>query len=147
MSMTFLTAGSTPFQAPSGSRSVTRDGGNLFGLMARSMSYHTLAFRVASENLANARTPGYKARALDPLASATPQSSPFLKVTQPGHMIPRRLLEGFRVRENGGEETVSGNSVDTTQELQRANTANGQHRQMSTLVQSVVQLFDIALKR
>lgn len=84
---------------------------------------HALAMRerrgeILAANLANADTPGYKARDLD-FKSILKQSMPSAQAmerTHAGHFAPRQLLESREMFRNPSQVSLDGNTVEANVE-------------------------------
>jgi len=89
----------------------------VIGLIARRMTWLGRNHDVLAQNIANADTPGYRARELKPQAfgqTLAAAAGPVgLAVTAPGHMagLGLRTPEGTRPQRDPYEVTLTGNSV------------------------------------
>lgn len=121
---------------------------NIFRAMAARMGHNALALRTASQNIANLHTPHYQSRVPAPLAL---QQSPFhvaLRRTHPHH---------FDLSQHGGNHvmkdpeahanSLTGNNVSYTKELQRANAAAQHDKQIHNLFHTSLDMLTLALKR
>jgi len=87
-----------------------------FGVHAKALQLRSRRAELLAENLANADTPGYKARDIDfKQALGAAQQVGVLKATQPGHIQPgtvsgtHSVQAGFR---NPLQPSLDGNTVD-----------------------------------
>ena len=78
-----------------------------------------------AKNIANADTPGYRARDLASFSDAFRQSD--LKATRAGHMQMASGAEAFRVVNVPGATAPNGNNVSLEEEMVRAATVRGSH--------------------
>jgi flagellar basal-body rod protein FlgB len=86
--------------------------------------------RLIAENVANADTPGYRARDLADF-TATLDSAPAFeaRMTRPGHVAFGGDARGFEPREQAvmGAETPNGNSVSLEDQMMRAAAVRQEH--------------------
>lgn len=88
------------------------------GIHPQVLSMRERRGEVLAANLANADTPGYKARDLD-FKSILKQNIPLAQTmerTQPGHLAPQQLLESRLLYRNPNEVSLDGNTVETNVE-------------------------------
>ncbi|WP_095587883.1 FlgB family protein [Actibacterium ureilyticum] len=98
--------------------------------MAQGMATHAAArHRVVAENIANADTPGYKARDVQPFAEQVQGGSGFkLRQTRPGHSAPATSGHTYRSSEQrDAAQSPNGNSVSIEREMVRAVETTRQH--------------------
>jgi flagellar basal-body rod protein FlgB len=94
----------------------------VLALVQRSIGWLGRNHDVLAQNIANADTPGYRARELKPLDFAALVARPLqpvkVAVTSPGHLRPTRVPAGGDVRESRDPYEVSstGNSVSLEQQ-------------------------------
>jgi len=88
-------------------------------LASRASAWLSQRQALIAENVANATTPGFRAKDLPPFSPVLDQSSVTLASTNPGHMtIAAPELEAAReIDEASPEETISGNSVELENEM------------------------------
>lgn len=118
---------------------------DIFKDMSESLRYMNQRQSVISQNLANADTPGYKAKKLQPMDSRG--SSISLVTTSPKHISGNRYKGPARVVEdpNTRYETIDGNTVVIEDQMLKMNQNTldyratlGVMRKMSGLVRSAV---------
>jgi flagellar basal-body rod protein FlgB len=87
---------------------------------------HALAMRekrseILAANLANADTPGYKARDLDfkSILKQNMPSAPAMERTQAGHFAPQQLLDSHVMYRNPTQVSLDGNTVEANTEQAR----------------------------
>ena len=88
------------------------------GIHPQALAMRERRGEVLAANLANADTPGYKARDLD-FKSILKQSLPLtqtLERTQAGHIAPQQLLEARALYRNPGQVSLDGNTVEANVE-------------------------------
>ena len=93
------------------------------GASASGMAAQAARLRLSTENIANADTPGYRARDIAPFGEATEAAPGFAaKRTRPGHIGFGADPHGFEARETTafGAETPNGNSVSLEDQMMRA---------------------------
>lgn len=114
------------------------DGIHLFSLASRKSEWASVRQATIAENVANAHTPGFRARDVEAFDTVLDRTSLRLAATSPDHLIPSgdpRVSEA-RVRD-GWAVTHSGNSVSVEEELIKASSTSREH----TLATSVVKSF------
>lgn len=118
----------------------------LFDLADRRLAHIGRRQEVLAQNIANADTPGWRARDLKPFAemlarsrSATPWQ------TQPGHLAPRRSAAQGEVQ--NGERAPDGNSVVLDSELGKVADAESSHSLVTGLYAKYLGMFRIAAGR
>lgn len=100
--------------------------------MSSAMARHAAARQaVVATNLANADTPGYRARALPEFAAvwregATGQGATGLRATRPGHIAPQDSLSA-RLAPRDAEPSPNGNTVSIETEMLAAIEAQREH--------------------
>ena len=92
--------------------------------LASALASHASARQqLISENVANADTPGYRARDIADFGSLVEEGPAFqARVTRPGHMAFGADPRGFEPRDQTAEgaETPNGNSVSLEDQMMRA---------------------------
>jgi flagellar basal-body rod protein FlgB len=93
----------------------------LFVLQLASSAAEWLSQRqtLVAGNIANASTPGFRAKDLQPFTSILDNSPVQLAVTQPGHIAPSAVETAVArpVEADGADETLSGNTVSLEREM------------------------------
>jgi flagellar basal-body rod protein FlgB len=98
--------------------------------LASAMARHaTVRHRVIAENVANADTPGYRARDTQPF-SAVVNDAFTARTTRPEHLVSAGLSRAAepRIGEIDYPASPDGNSVSLADQSRRATEATGQHR-------------------
>jgi len=94
-------------------------------------SHATARQTVIAENIANADTPGYRARDVAGFAESFERTVPAFeaRATRSGHLTFGDLSRGFEVRESAfpGAETPNGNSVSLEDQMVRAADVRQRH--------------------
>jgi len=88
------------------------------GIHPQALAMRERRSEVLAANLANADTPGYKARDLD-FKSILKQNLPSVQTlerTQAGHFVPRQLLEARAMYRNPNQVSLDGNTVEANVE-------------------------------
>lgn len=95
---------------------------NVLRLASRLAAHSSARQTVLSENVANADTPGYRARDLGDFAAALEAEAITARQTRPGHIPFSTETRGFGLREATilGAETPNGNSVSLEDQMMRA---------------------------
>ncbi|MEW5422235.1 flagellar basal body rod protein FlgB [Amorphus sp. 3PC139-8] len=95
---------------------------HLFGLVRSHAEWASVRQATISANIANADTPGFKAKDIEPFAAALDKTRLTMAATRPGHIGVEATALG--TSEAGKAEswdiTHSGNSVSMDQELAKA---------------------------
>ena len=119
--------------------------------MASAMARHASArHRVVAENVANADTPGYTARDVQPFSHIVNETLQ-MRATRPGHIgaggpLQTASLPSVMVDE-GVRAAGNGNAVSLGQELVKSVETQGQHRLALTMMQKTHQILRIGLGR
>ena len=95
----------------------------LFDLAARQAHWLSVRQATIAENVANASTPGYRARDVVPFEKVLDRTELTLAATRPGH-IHVDSLQSRAVAEDSLKVTRSGNSVSMESELIKAGEVN-----------------------
>jgi flagellar basal-body rod protein FlgB len=99
-------------------------------------------------NVANANTPGYRAKELQPFATVLDSTQVTMVTTNPMHMTPPEdELTAARVIESEpSDETLSGNSVRLEQEMINLGDVNRAYSMSTNIKRAVQQMIMSALK-
>jgi flagellar basal-body rod protein FlgB len=90
----------------------------VLGIHPQALSIREKRSELLAANLANADTPGYKARDLD-FKSILKQNMPkavAIERTQAGHFAPQQLLESRAMYRNPNQVSLDGNTVEANVE-------------------------------
>ena len=111
----------------------------LFDLASRHMTWLAGRQSVTAANIANADTPGYRARAIADFDSVLGKTGPGLTVTAPGHLtIHGEALAAIALRPGASwDQAHSGNTVSIESELMTA----GQTSRMMSLDTTIARSF------
>ena len=115
--------------------------------LASSMARHaTERHRVIAENVANADTPGYRARDTQPF-SARVNEVFAMRETRPGHLPSGGSAPGAaaRIEEIAYPASPDGNSVSLADQSRRAVEATGQHRLATTVYSKAMDVLRLGL--
>lgn len=99
---------------------------HLFDLAGRQARWLSTDQSVIAANVANASTPGYRAKALQPFSEVMDKTSLQLASTDSSHLAldPMQVQAAAIKEQSGWEVTDSGNSVSLEQELMKAGDVN-----------------------
>ena len=88
------------------------------GIHPQALSMRERRGEVLAANLANAETPGYKARDLDfkSILKQNIQPAQTMERTQTGHIAPQQLLGSHLMYRNPGQVSLDGNTVEANVE-------------------------------
>jgi flagellar basal-body rod protein FlgB len=94
----------------------------LFDVASRHIAWLSERQSTTASNIANADTPGYHSRDIEPFSSVLETSAPALTVTSPMHMQPAGGLPDAIGQRAGAswDSAHSGNNVSIEQELMNA---------------------------
>lgn len=98
------------------------DFNNLFGIHEQALKVHAKRGETLASNLANADTPGYKARDIDfkaALQNARAGSPGAMKATQAGHIRANSVEDPALEYRTAVQPSVDGNTVDGQVEKQK----------------------------
>ncbi len=122
----------------------------LMGLLMQKMSYLNQRQAVLAENVANADTPGYKARDLTAFTfgDALKQANIGMATTDARHIIPASMagVNAKTTKVKGYETTLSGNSVDVEGQMMEVSKTAVEYKEIASLYHKMAGLFKIALK-
>lgn len=103
---------------------------NILSLASALAAHASARQRVIAENVANADTPGYRARDVADFAAVLDSQAPFTaRMTRPEHIPFGADPHGFEPREQAlmGAETPNGNSVSLEDQMMRAASVRQEH--------------------
>lgn len=113
------------------------DGIHLFSLAARKSEWLSVRQATIAENVANANTPGYGARDVEPFSDVLDKTRLRLAATNPDHLLPSGDTRVTDTRESEGwSVSHSGNSVSVEQELIKSGSVSREHALATSVVKS-----------
>lgn len=122
----------------------------LTALLMQKMAYLNQRQSVLAENVANADTPGYKARDLAPFTfgDAMKQANMTMAVTDPHHIVPASMagVNAKSVKAKGYDTVPSGNSVDVESQMMEVSKTAVEYKEVTSIYHKIGTLFNIALK-
>ena len=116
--------------------------------MAQSLAAHAgNRMGVIAQNIANADTPGYKARDIGDFASVWADTHDSMRATRPGHLTdpPRQAPAGSFI--GGGDEAPNGNSVSLEKEMVKMAEARQDHEMALAVYRSTSEIIRASLGR
>lgn len=110
----------------------------LFDVASRQAKWLAVRQSTISGNIANANTPGFRARDVEPFADILDKTKLTMVATRANHIgFDARHVEGTKVKKADTWDTVySGNSVSLEQELTKSGEVARQHTLNTTIVKS-----------
>ena len=110
----------------------------LFDLASRQAQWLAARQTTISGNVANANTPGYRARDVEPFADVLDKTKLTMAATNASHIgFSPSKAEASKVKKSDSWDTVySKNSVSLEQELIKAGEVNRQHSLNTSIVKS-----------
>ncbi|MBB3808022.1 flagellar basal body rod protein FlgB [Pseudochelatococcus contaminans] len=113
----------------------------LFGLASRKADWLTTRQAVLARNVANANTPGFRSRDIEPFSATMDKTALTLATTAPDHMpLGPAQANAARSRPNKSNESWetyhSGNSVSIEEELLKAGEVSREYGVTTAIVKS-----------
>ncbi len=122
----------------------------LMDVLIQKMSYLNQKQMVHAENIANASTPGYKARQVAPFTfnDALKQASVGMATTNERHIVPASMSGANAATKivKSYDSSPDGNAVDVEQESMNSSKTNVEYQMITTVYKKMMSLFRIALK-
>lgn len=116
--------------------------------MAQAMALHASARQSAvAGNVANADTPGYKARDAAPFADTYAELGMGIRATRPGHIGGANHPQAVALTDAGGQASPNGNTVSLETEMVRAVEIRGEHERSLAIYRSSLNILRTALGR
>ncbi|MBC7154647.1 MAG: FlgB family protein [Rhodobacteraceae bacterium] len=119
--------------------------------MAQAMAVHAAARQTAvAGNVANADTPGYRARDAAPFAQTYESmntGAAAMRATRPGHVGAGQAGPAIGLRNVAGEAAPNGNSVSLEAEMVRATEVRGQHERALAIYRSGLHILRTTIGR
>lgn len=118
--------------------------------LAQNLARHSGARQAQiAKNIANADTPGYRARDLAAFSETFEQSGQTREVrtTRAGHMNGTALGTAFQTHDVGGQASPNGNNVSVEVEMARGTDAKSSHEMALTVYKSSLDMLRMSLGR
>ncbi|MER2520967.1 MAG: flagellar basal body rod protein FlgB [Bdellovibrionales bacterium] len=129
---------------------MTSSNNGLMGLLSARMGYLSQKQSVYAENVANANTPGYKARdvAAFSFGAALKKAQIGMAVTDSQHIVPASMAgaHSATVKVRDYETTPDGNAVDVEQEMMKVSQTGVEYQLVTSLYRKMTGLLKVALK-
>ncbi len=111
---------------------------HLFDLASRQSQWLSTRQATVAANIANANTPGFKARDVEPFSASLDKTKLQMTATSAQHIgFDGRTVSASKVKKSDSWETyVSGNSVTIEQELMKSGEVSRQHQLNTSIVKS-----------
>ena len=121
----------------------------LVRLMAEKMSYLGQRQAVLAQNVANANTPGYKAKDLTTFSfdDALKDAGSAMRVTDPRHIVPASMdgVNALTKKAKTYETVPSGNSVEIEQQMMEVSKTAVDYQAVAGIYHKVMGLFRTAI--
>ena len=119
----------------------------LMDLLVRKMSYLNQKQIVHAENVANANTPGYRAREVGPFSfgDALKQAGVGMAVTDPRHIVPASMA-GANAITVKVKKSLDKSEPDVEQESMKVSQTGAEYQLVTSIYHKIAGLFKIALK-
>lgn len=115
--------------------------------MAQALASHSGArMGIVAQNMANADTPGYRARDLPPFAEVFAEAGA-LRATRPGHIAATGGLAAAQARPVPGSPSPDGNTVSVEGEMMRAALIRQDHDMALAIYRNTSDIIRAALGR
>jgi flagellar basal-body rod protein FlgB len=118
----------------------------LFDLVDKRLAWVDQRQSLLAQNIANADTPGWRARDLAPFASALAQASVTPVMTDPKH-LPGTGATTAGVQTEAGERAPDGNGVALDEQLAKVADTDATHELVTDLYAKYLSMFRTALGR
>lgn len=117
--------------------------------LAQNLARHSGARQAQiAKNIANADTPGYRARDIVGFADNVQRSDgPDVKTTRTRHMTASIFQAAYRTEDLGGEAAPNGNNVSVEVEMARGTDAKSAHELALTVYKSSLDILRTSLGR
>ncbi len=121
----------------------------LLQLASQQAKWLTARQTLVADNIANANTPGYRAKDIRPFAEILDQAQVTMAATNPAHIVPADeeiAAEAQPVDSDGWETTLSGNSVSLEREMIKEGDINRSYTMNTNIKRVFHQMLLSALK-
>ncbi len=117
----------------------------LFDLAERRLGWLDRRQGVLAQNIANANTPGYVAKDLQPFAKSLAQAIPELATTNPLHLAAAGAAAGPSNRPRPAERAPDGNAVSMDEQLTKVADTDSAQALVTTLYHKYLGLYRTAI--
>ena len=121
----------------------------LLRLMTEKMAYLGQRQAVLAQNVANANTPGFKAKDLAPFSfnDALKEASAGMRVTDPRHIVPASMagVNATTKKAHSFETVPSGNSVELEQQMMQVSETAVDYQAVTSVYHKIMGLFKTAI--
>ena len=121
----------------------------LLRLMTEKMAYLGQRQAVLAQNVANANTPGFKAKDLAPFSfnDALKEASAGMVVTDPRHIVPASMagVNASTKKAHSFETVPSGNSVELEQQMMQVSETAVDYQAVTSVYHKIMGLFKTAI--
>lgn len=116
--------------------------------LAQSLARHAGARQaLVSRNIANADTPGYRAKGMTEFTEVFRQSSTAIKSSRPAHMVRRDLQSDWKLVDVGSQAAPNGNTVSLEAQMVRGAKAKSDHDMALMIYSNSMDVLRTALGR
>ena len=123
-----------------------KTGMGLFDLAEKRLAWIDRRQGLLAQNIANANTPGFKAKDLSPFAQALDKAAPNLTVTSPMHMAgAATAVAATLLQDRPNERAPDGNAVSVEDQLTKIADTDGAQALVTNLYKKYLGLFHTAL--
>ncbi|MDD3182715.1 MAG: flagellar basal body rod protein FlgB [Alphaproteobacteria bacterium] len=124
--------------------------GGILSLMKDKLAYLGQRQAVLAQNVANANTPGYKAKALSPFTSFAQEMqavSNGMQVTNDKHIVPASMsgVNATTKKMRSFEVTPTGNSVDLEQQMSEVTATNIEYQADTSILHKFMSMMRLAV--
>ena len=117
----------------------------LFDLAEKRLAWIDRRQGLLAQNIANANTPGYKAKDLSPFAQALSKAAPSLAVTSPMHIGGSTSVAATLLQDRPSERAPDGNAVSVEDQLTKVADTDGAQALVTNLYKKYLGLFHTVL--
>ena len=114
---------------------------SIFELAERRLGWIDQRQALLAQNIANANTPGYAAKDLQPFAQALATALPELAVTNPAHLSTLAATGRIDPRSRPAERAPDGNAVSLDEQLTKVADTDGAQTLVANLYHTYLGLF------
>ena len=114
---------------------------SIFGLAERRLGWIDQRQALLAQNIANANTPGYVAKDLQPFAQTLASALPQLAVSNPAHLSTTAVTGRMDPRIRPAERAPDGNAVSLDEQLTKVADTEGAQTLVTNLYHTYLGLF------